>query len=161
MSHLYYCGFIYSHLNSNDIRRIQTLQNRCIKLIFNLDNLHPTTQLFNDYMPNTLCFLGVIIYSTLLYVKKSILMKSDHLPEFTTNKNNLRSDGLIKIPSFKRSNRLAKDCSVFGAKLYNGLPAEIKNSESINKFKKSLKTYLCQKSATLLNSKAIMTLKLD
>lgn len=71
MSHLQYFSFLYVKLNQMEITRLQRIQNRCIKLIFNLDPQHSTTDLFKSFAVNTLPVIG-IIYSSLITEHKKI-----------------------------------------------------------------------------------------
>lgn len=50
MIHLYYCAFIYAKLTKDEIKRIQVLQNRCIKAIFKLDSRHDSVDLYKSFM---------------------------------------------------------------------------------------------------------------
>ena len=71
-----------------------------------------------------------------LYLKK--------LLEYQALEKETRSNGrrLLKIPKSKHKTFLDRSFAISGPKLWSKLPAAIKNSTSLNEFKKMLKTHL-------------------
>ena len=151
MSHLYYCSFLYAKLGSEQILRLQRLQNRCIKKIFNLNNQHSTIDLFTTYMPNTLPVIGIVYYSMIVYIKKSLLTNRPELLQFEISNSNRRSSGELVAGNFKKKHCLGLDISYLGVKLYNQLRKELTDIKSLKKFKIELKKYLIGKIDLLLS----------
>lgn len=142
MSHLYYCAFIYSKLTKEELKRIQRLQNWCIKAIFRLDSTHETVDLFKTYMPNTLPVIGVIYTSMIVNIKKSLIFNTESLPKFEVVNSITRANGSLKLRKFNRKNRLGIEAGYLGAKLFNQLPDDVKMINKLGKFKFKLKKYL-------------------
>lgn len=151
MSHLYYCSFIYAKLSIEQIQRLQRLQNRCIKKIFSLDIQHSTLDLFKTYMPNTLPVVGVIYYSMMVYIKKSLLTNKPELLEFTINDSNRRSSGELVPCRYRKKHCLGHDIGYLGVILYNQLSKDLTEEANLKKFKINLKSYLITKVDLLLD----------
>jgi hypothetical protein len=151
MSHIYYCSFIYTKLSSEQIVRLQRLQNRCIKKIFNLDSQHSTIDLFKTFMPNTLPVIGVIYYSMMVYIKKSLLSNKPELLEFDISNSNRRSSGELIAKRFRKKQCIAVDISCLGVNLYNQLGKDLTEIKNLKKFKSELKCYLIKNVNLLLD----------
>jgi hypothetical protein len=141
MSHI---AFLYAKFAKEDIMR---LQNYCIKAIFNLDKQHSTVDLYTNIIHNTLPIVGIIFIS-----KKSQMYDSDLLPRYQMYTNNTRSNGTMRASRFKRKNKLGNETSCLGIKLFNQLPEDIRNLNSLIKFKRETKRYLLGKVDILLAS---------
>lgn len=153
MSKLSYCAFLLLRSSSQDIKQLQTKQNRCLKIIFGLPMIFSTKELYTEVAPNVLPVIGLLFYSCLLSIKKSLLMNDDSLVKFEV----LKSDRLknIKIGKFK-SNYLTNDITTLGSSLYNSLPVSIKSMDNLNSFKSHLKAYLLSKNITLISQEQIV-----
>ena len=110
---------------------------------------HVTSLLQKQDWPNFDCLLST---SDAAYVYKSIHKLSNaSMTQFPTRAEagcsqiNLRNKSLLKIRRFK-TNRGATAPAVVAAKIYNKLPAPIKESNTLKKFKKSLIEHLKNKS---------------
>jgi hypothetical protein len=160
MSHVYYCSFIYAKLNKEEIKRMQVLQNRCIKCIFKLDSTHDTIDLFKSYLTKTLPIIGVIYFSLITSIKKSLIYNSDLFPRFQAINSNTRSNGLLMTQRFRRKSRLGNEASYLGVKLFNQLPTEIKQLEKLGKFKREVKKYLLVNIELLLDDAQLSTRKI-
>ena len=60
---------------------------------------------------------------------------------FTVNNNNLRSNGMFSIPSVNTVSKGFNSLKYFGAKIWNSIPEDIKNSDSLNVFKSKIKKW--------------------
>jgi len=155
LSHVYYCAFIYAKLTKDEIKRIQILENRCIKTIFKLDSRHATVDLYKSYMERTLPAIGIIYYTMIINIKKSLIFNSALFPSFELIESNTRSKGLLKSTRFNRKNRIGNEASNLGVRLFNQLPIELRQLKRIGKFKTLLKKYLLDKIDLLLDEQQL------
>ena len=89
-----------------------------------------------------------IIYKILLLVYKAINGLSpsyiSNLLSFCSSSYSFRScsNKLLQVPRTKLKSYADQRFSIAGPKLSNSIPASLKNADSLNSFKKHLKTYL-------------------
>ena len=157
MSHLYYCSFLIVKFTKEDTLRIQRLQNRCIKMIFNLDSRHSTEDLFISYEHKSLPVIGIVYASLMINLKKSLLLDMEELLDFEVYSNNRRSSGDVRPSSFSRKRHIGTDISYLGPILYNQLSKELKEMKNLNKFKVAVKSYLLDKIDLLLSPDQLRT----
>ena len=123
------------------------LQKRAARMILKEDFMITSDQFFKEL--NLLPFPKRVQYHTCLTVYKSI---TGQAPEYIFSLLTYASDyherqirsktlDLLHIPRSHSAN-FDRAFSVQGPKLWNGLPADIRNSNSINRFKSELKRYL-------------------
>lgn len=149
MSTIYYCSFLILRMTNNDLIRLQSVQNKCIKAIFRLNIRYPTNEVYKNYATRTLPVIGVAVYSTLCLIKKSISRNDDSLPNFNVINSGRRAND-VKIDT--AANNIQKlDIKHIGAKLYNRVPTEIRILKDENIFKSKLKSYLMSKIDKLLD----------
>jgi len=60
---------------------------------------------------------------------------------FTINNNNLRSNGMLQIPSVNTVLKGNNSLKYFGAIVWNSIPSEIKNLDSLSSFKLKIKQW--------------------
>lgn len=128
----------------SSLRKLQTLQNRCLKTIFKIPVLFPTLQLYSEISHNILPINGLCDLQTIIYVYDTIHNNNFHhsiqLPTTahsypTRNANNLRLSRAHTMFGQKR-------ISIIGPKKYNQLPLELKQINNRGIFKLKLKKYL-------------------
>ena len=141
-------GWVVCRNTTNaNLTRLVKLQKRAARMILKADFMKPSEQLFKEL--NWLPFPKRVQYHTCLTVYKSI---SGQAPEYISSLLPYVSDhherqtrsttlGLLYVPRSHSSN-FDRAFSVQGPKLGNSLPADIRNSTSINRFKSELKRYL-------------------
>ena len=123
------------------------LQKRAARMILKADFMTPSEQLFKEL--NWLPFPKRVQYHTCLMVYKSI---TGQAPEYISSMLTYVSEhherqtrstvlDLLHIPR-SHSAYFDRAFLVQGQKLWNSLPADIRNSISINRFKRELKRYL-------------------
>ncbi|KAL7045347.1 hypothetical protein ACKWTF_002204 [Chironomus riparius] len=112
-------------------------------------------------MCNTLPVIGVIYYTMITNIKKSLLINSDLLPKFTTIESNRRSNGTLEMKNFKRKNRIGIEASYLGIKLFNRLPEELRNIKKLYKLKFHLKKYLLCELDLLLSDEQLISRKIS
>lgn len=145
LSHFNYCDSIYGHcLHSNDARRIQVVQNSCLRFVFGIRRRQPIShklteiQWLNMARRRSLhfaCFVHKIINdSSPPYLTRKIRYRTD------VHSINIRRKDMVDIPAhftqqFKRSFRY--NC----AKTVNGLPLDV-HKFSRYTFKLAIKKFL-------------------
>lgn len=146
-SHISYCAFALLRCRSIDIERIQRLQSKALKIIFDLPNTYPTFDLFTKDVKNVPCVVGLIYYSALIMVKKSVLCKDESLPTINCARSTRRKD-LILCNAKKKV--LSDDISHTGCKLYNELPTDIKSERNFFLYKVKLKKFIIRRNESLI-----------
>ena len=157
MSHIYYCSFLYIKFTKEEIMRIQRLQNRCIKIMFNLDSRHSTIDLFTSFDHKSLPVIGIIYAAMIINTKKSLLLNMEELLDFEIYSNNRRSSGNVIPSNFSRKRCIGTDISYLGPILFNQLPKELKEMKNLNKFKVKVKSYLLEKIDLLMAPEQLKT----
>jgi hypothetical protein len=112
-------------------------------------------------MPNTLPVIGIVYYSMLVYIQKSLLFNKPELLEFDINSSNRRSSGQLVAHRFKKKQCLRLDISHLGVNLYNQLTKELTDIKNLKKFKTEVKKYLIGKIDLLLSPDQHKTRKIS
>ena len=146
-SHISYCAFALLRCRSIDIERIQRLQSKALKLILDLPDTHPTLDLFTKKAKHIMCVVGLIYYSALIMVKKSVLCNDDSLPSINRARSTRRSDLILSIA---RKKVMSDDISNIGCKLFNELPTDIKSENNFFLFKVLLKKFIVSRNVSLI-----------
>ena len=144
-SRLDYCNSLYFGLPSSSLRNLQLVQNFSARLILNRNKYCHITPLLHEL--HWLPINSRIKYKLLLFIFKSL---NDLAPPYLSNllhhyepPRSLRSsnNNNLIIPRTHKITMGDRAFAAIGPKLWNALPINIKNSTSLNSFKK-LKTYL-------------------
>lgn len=141
--HLDYLIEVYGSAPKTNMKKLQTSQNKLIKLLFHFHYLTPTTEIYKK--TGLMSLAQIYKYNTCVLVHK-ILKKSIHTHisfkiKSQTQKRSLRRPYDIQLPS-PRTNYGKKNITYEGAQLFNKLPNDIKRTESLFSFKKKLKHYI-------------------
>lgn len=141
--HIEYLIEIWGSAAKTNLNLLQRAQNKLIKVLFHYNYSTPTNLLYKK--TRLLNISQTYIYNTCLLVRK-ILAKNIHTQiNFTKKKQiqkiQLRNANNIVLRT-PRTNYGKKTILFEGAQLYNKLPRDIKNSQSIVTFKRLLKNYL-------------------
>ena len=155
-SHLSFCGFILLRTSSATIQRLQRLQNRALKIVYNLPILTRTQILFQEHATKTLPLIGIISLSSIMIVKKAMYLRNSVLPTpvFGISK---RRPIIILAPHKKEI--LKHDVFVFGAKLFNQLSEETKKILNPLMFKNNMKGFLLRHIPDLMKKTDIKNVK--
>ena len=138
-TNLDYCNAILHGLPKALLNRLQLVQNRAARIVtFTKKYEHKTPILIDlhwlvEYR---------ITYKILLLVYKAINGLS---PSYISNLFSFRtlcSNKLLQVPRSKLKCYGDRRFSIAGPKLWNSIPASLRNADSLNSFKKHLKTYL-------------------
>jgi len=148
-SHINFPGFVLMHCRAIDIQRLQRLQNKALKIIFNLPDLHSTAELFKKEAKNILPVAGLIYNTSIIMVRKCVTTNDGSLPKISRLRS-LRKKELMLTTAKKRA--LIDDITHSGCKLYNQLPTEIKAENNFFLFKKDVKQFLLSRNESLVKS---------
>lgn len=152
-STLCYCSFLILRCPATFIYSLQVLQNRIFKIIFTLPHDFSTEKIFTEKMPRTLPVMGLLIYSVLMQVKKSLVLNDGSLVKFEW----LSSSRTGKLSNPTKGKFSENDIGALGVNLFNCLPKDLRLVHSINYFKSNLKRYLLSKNATLSSRRQMST----
>ena len=130
------------------LNRLQLVLNRAARIVtFTKKYEHITPSLM--YRTYIGCLLNtVLFYTILLLVYKAINGLSpsyiSNLLSFCSSSYSLRScsNKLLQVPRSKLKSYGDRRFSIAGPKLWNSIPASLRNTDSLDSFKKHLKTYL-------------------
>ena len=139
-SHIFYSGFLLCRMSCDDLNRLQRIQNKTLKIAYNLETRYPTIDLYTKVATNVLPVTGIACLNLLLLVKKQLMSKNEMNEDFCEIQEGRRKFQL----KFGRYNKrvLARDFSCLGPAIYNQLPLKIREIKSYYAFKNKLKTYL-------------------
>ena len=148
-SRLDYCNYLLSGLPSSSLRNLQLVQNFAARLILNRGKFcHITPLLYELHWLPIDCRIKykilLLIYKSLHELAPSYLCDLLHHYEPSRSLRSANSNNLI-IPRTNNVTMGDRAFSVFGPRHWNELPEKVKNSSSVNLFKKSLKTHLFSK----------------
>ena len=131
-----------------DIERLQRLQSKSLRIIFNLPDSHSSFELFTNQAKGIMCVCGLIYYSALMMVKKSLVCTDDSLPVI----RKLRSMRQYNLALSSGNNKKVKvnDITHIGCRLFNELPNDVKKENNIVLFKNQLKKFIIEKNKSLI-----------
>ena len=149
LSRLDYANSLLYGLKSQDLRRLQSIQNKAAKLIFSVPRLTNPVPLLNKlhWLPiqNRIKFkLCLLIYKCLNESAPTYLINEISLKPALSSGAVTRSaqdKTLLVIPACKKSIG-DKAFAVAGPSIWNRLPQSVREAKSVNQFKKLLKTHL-------------------
>ena len=142
-----YGCLIWGRCSRGNTLRLLKLQKRAARIILDVDIMTPSRHMFTEL--KWLPFPYRVQYHTCIMVYKGL---NDLAPEYITDlfiktsevhTRNLQStgDGKLRVP--KTNGTLYENSfAVSAAKLWNSLPTSISKSDSLNRFKTTLKVYL-------------------
>lgn len=139
--HFSYCASILFSCNKGDIRRLQMLQNRGMRMILNCDKKTNV-----KYMMNTLGWLSVeqmverAVLCLIYKITSNMLPK--YLQDFLTKRSDIHSYGTRTLEYFNINHTklaMVKNSLFYeGTRIFNGLPRDIKNAGSLHEFQRKL-----------------------
>lgn len=151
-SHLGYLAVVYAYnRNSNSLKSLQSMQNRALKIVYNLPLTYSTIALYKDVAKTILPIYGLHEYQVLMFVFKCIRKLGHHTIAFTQNQTNVntRNRMNLRIP-LCRLEKSKQRIDYIGSVIYNDLPSDLKTIIRFSNFKFSCKMLLCSKFETLL-----------
>mgnify|MGYP002716484922 CR=1 FL=1 len=147
ISHLDYCDTVYIDLTEVQSKRIQRIQNACVRFVHNARRYDHLTDYYRQLrwakmharrQLHVLMLLWKIIkykQPTYLYDRFKFLSESH-----TFNTRSKERSTLVIHPH--KSDFLAKSFTLTASRAWNSIPCDIKNSPSLTIFKRKLKEYL-------------------
>ena len=153
LSQFNYCDIVYSNMDIFLEKKIQKIQNTCLRFIFNYRLKDPIDQ---NALLQKLGWLNMkqrrvqhgltMIYKILNGHAPHYLSDTFTLTNEIHNVNTRRAHSTIWINKQAKSKLHRKSYSFYMAKIYNTLPENLQNAVSTDSFKKSLKRFiLCGK----------------
>lgn len=140
-----YCSTLYLNATKEQVRNMQKIQNRAMRIILKCEYLTP-----KKFMLESLNWLSIaqrIKFNAIIMIFK---IKNGLAPQYLNDNisyvsdvhnRNVRNNNDFRIPNYK-TNITMKSIFYEGIKLYNELPNEIKNVTSLSTFKKHCKNYV-------------------
>ena len=147
ISHLDYCNVVLFGISDCDIAKLQRIQNMCAKLVLARKKRDSSKQALYDL--HWLPIKARINYKILTYMYNCHVGNAPaYLIELLTpmvQKRSLRSSASsvdsYNVPFNKRKLFSDRSFSTIGPKLWNDLPLELRQSSSIDIFKKKIKAH--------------------
>ena len=148
LSKLDYCNSILAGVSDTNLRKLQVVQNYAARVVCRKNRYQSAKDCLKSLHWLPIKFR--IVYKILTLVHNCIY---GHAPEYLKNlltekpksQRNLRSNNsglLLTVPPTKRKTFQDRSFCVYGPKAWNGLPEHIRSINSLNVFKKKLKTHL-------------------
>lgn len=140
-----YCSTLFLSATNDQIKRMQKIQNRGMRIILKCDFLTP-----KKFMLEQLGWLSVsqrIIFNSIVMVFK---LKNGLVPNYicdevlyvnNVHSVNVRNMNNFRLPKYK-TDLTRKSIFYEGLKMYNELPIDIKNITNLNAFKIKCKEYV-------------------
>ena len=147
ISHLDYCNVILYGISQNEIGKLQRIQNMCAKLVLNRSKYDSAKQSLFDL--HWLPIRARITFKILTYMFNcSVGNAPEYLRELLITQESKRtlrspvsSECCSVVPFNKKKTFSDRSFSTTGPKLWNELPLAIRKCETVEKFKRELKTY--------------------
>ena len=151
-SRLSYLILSWGRACKSKLKKLQTVQNRCIKAIFKLPHLYPSVQLYANLPHKILPIVEICELQTLLLVHDILNNVTTHhnlLIQTTSRTHNTRRvNDLVLIRASSSFGQ--KRFSVIGPSKFNNLPRDLQQISSRYSFKNNIKRYLKDNIHTLL-----------
>lgn len=142
-----YCSTLYLNCTKEKLSKLQLLQNRAMRIILKCDYRTHRIDMLNDlgWMSisqriryNTLVMIFKINHGLVPpYMHNNITLNSDIHSYNTRNRNNFR----LPLP---KTEQVKFNIFYYGLKMFNELPSQMKNIDSLNVFKKECAKYIKQ-----------------
>ena len=152
LSQFSFGDLVYMNIDIYLQKKIQKIQNQCIKFIFNIKRRERWNSADFLIKLNWLSMKDRRILNGLSLLFKTLNGKGpDYLRDLFTlvseisERNNRTYPGNIWLPNEHLSAIHRKSFRIYIPKIWNNLPLDIKTSKSVNSFKKKIKTALLNK----------------
>ena len=135
-----YCCLVWEPIGATLSNRLQSLQNRAARVILGYRNEHGQSEAaLNELQWKTLMQRRLVMKARLMYriihgQAPAVLIESFQNPIAPQHDYNLRNSDFGFYLTKPKTEYMKKSISYSGAKLWNNLPSEVRNSISINTF---------------------------
>ena len=145
-SKLDYCNSLLFGTSADNIKRLQVVQNNAARLVLRKRKRDEAKPLLRElhWLPIEKRIeykIGTVVYKCLNDSAPSYLQELIMLNKPSRNLRSTKDDLLLKIPRAKL-NAGTRSFSNFGPTVWNHLPQYVRRAESLEIFKRMLKTYL-------------------
>ena len=149
LSKLDYCNALYYSISSNEIKKLQSVQNAAVRLVYGRfkHDRAPISHLFQEM--HWLKIKERIVFKICLVVHKCIWLLAPESLKSHITISNTRTYKLTEKRYFSVYGERA--FSRAGPKLWNCLPQYIRSEKKVDVFKKLLKSYLMTQSYNFFN----------
>ena len=151
-----YCNIVWGQCNETLLDRLQTLQNRAARVIANVSyEAADHSSLLCDYgwlnVRNLIILdLGVFMYKTQKGLAPDVFYDLYHsVTELHSYNTRSANKGNLQIP-LTNLRAGVNAISVCGARIWNNIPDNIKQAQSLDVFKRELKEYLIKSQQALI-----------
>ena len=145
LSRLDYGSCLLGGISKRDLTRLQRIQNKCARLVYMKPKWSHATPLLRSlhWLPVEKRIKFRLLCQTFKTLQNALPSYIYNFFDFQKSAYSLRSTSAIKLVVPKsRINIGMKSFSSLSARLWNNLPRNIKQSASLESFKKLLKTHL-------------------
>ena len=148
MSHLDYCNSVLVNLPDVNIAKLQRVQNFAAKIVLNKQRRDSSRQAL--FQLHWLPIHRRIEFKTLTLVYKALHHQGPKylsdlltvLPEGSRTRSGTSKGQRLLVPFVRKNTFAERSFAIQGPRLWNAIPDSIKFSDTINVFKKNLKTYI-------------------
>ena len=148
ISHLDYCNAILYGVAETDISKMQRIQNMCAKLVLNRGKYESSRQALYDlhWLPiKARINQKLLTFMFQCFIGRAPEYLNDILSKQVSRRQGLRSEIVAnfdyQIPLNKRKTFSDRSFGTVGPRLWNALPLFLKQSETLDVFKRRLKTH--------------------
>jgi hypothetical protein len=146
LPYLTYCSMIWANVKStNKVKKVITLQKKCLRLVFNLPYLSHTTPWFKKYGLLTVIDIGKLQLLEFMFKYTHNLLPHTFDNYFDLN-SNIHSHNTRQQKNYHSypARTCIRQFNVVksGPRLWNSLPADIKSSTSFCAFKRDVRMLL-------------------
>ena len=142
-SRMDYCNSLFINMSKANINKLQKVQNAAARLVVCKRKRESISETIRDL--HWLRIESRIIFKILLLVYKSIKGNSPKSIQLEFKQHNCRSEDFLKLKICFRNTTYGRRTFAYNApRLWNALPLHIRTEESLDSFKKAVKTLLFQ-----------------
>lgn len=145
-SHLNYLLPIWGSASDTALKTLQVIQNRALRNVYGLDRLENRVEMYQHKVDNFLPIRALFYLNTATYIY-SCLKGNYHsnLCFSLSNPNSSRTRRCI-LPSKSRTQYGSRRISSIGPRIFNEIPEQIQRSPHVHAFKRSLRSFVKEKS---------------
>ena len=142
-SRMDYCNSLFFNMNKENINKLQKVQNAAARLVVRKRKRESISNTIRDL--HWLRIESRIIFKILLLVYKSIQGNSPKSIQLEFKSYNCRPEDFLKLKTCFRKTPYGRRTFAYNApRLWNALPLHIRTEESLDAFKRAVKTLLFQ-----------------